>query len=645
MSGDTGAYWPTATAGTAGGEGANALNQPRSRGTLKTRVSGTSDKAATVTVGGVTALRESPADRYWDAALPNYSQNASLTVSATLAGQTTQTGTVQAVTRPGHETLAYDEDGNLTADAQWTYEWDAENRLRRMKRNATGASWGAPDRELEFTYDYVGRRIRKLVKENGAIASDCKFLYDGWNLIAEIDTATGKIVRSHVWGLDVASSLTATGGVGALVLQTVHSDTALTSYHVAYDGGGHVTALVTRAPGTAADGKVAVAYEYGPYGEKVRAAVDPALSAALKQVLATQPFRFSTKFTDGETGLVYYGLRYYDPSLGRFLNRDPIGEAGGENLYAIVGNRPINDFDVYGLYSFDEFFNDSGNFVVGFGDSMSFGITRAIRDNLSFYDGTVDYGSQSYRAGEYSEVALEFAVTGGSVALTKAALKRAALEGSTKFAADRVAARATARLSTGATVNGNRAIAHHVNPLLGHPGVPGYQAGMHALFPTAGLPKAIRNAGRNVRVVNAAEHGAAHLRLLRQENFLRTLFSPTLIAARLGRNAAADSIETMKIRASSQGSSQPGSDADGDLLSEYAPGEWLSPFTANYYPSGSWDDFSYSPSGLRSLGDDVVMLPTVYVTSNGSETDPSSPVVGQKAVAPSTGVVKPTGGG
>jgi RHS repeat-associated protein len=122
------------------------------------------------------------------------------------------------------------------------------------------------------------------------------------------------------------------------------------SYHVAYDGGGNVTALVTRAPGGAGDGKVAVAYEYGPFGETVRAAVDPGLSAALRQELATQPFRFSTKFTDGETGLVYYGLRYYDPGLGRFLNRDPLGEAGGENLYAFVGNGPVNRLDVLGAW-------------------------------------------------------------------------------------------------------------------------------------------------------------------------------------------------------------------------------------------------------------------------------------------------------
>ena len=65
------------------------------------------------------------------------------------------------------------------------------------------------------------------------------------------------------------------------------------------------------------------------------------------------PFRHSTKYTDNESGLVYYGHRYYSPSLGRFINRDPIGEAGGLNLYGFVGNSPVNGFDVLGLTELD----------------------------------------------------------------------------------------------------------------------------------------------------------------------------------------------------------------------------------------------------------------------------------------------------
>ena len=90
------------------------------------------------------------------------------------------------------------------------------------------------------------------------------------------------------------------------------------------------------------------------------------------------PFRFSTKYLDSDgarkrvdgdaggvarraeeagapwalmrqSGLIYYGFRYYSPSLGRFLNRDPLGELGGNNLYAFVENDPVNGWDYLGL--------------------------------------------------------------------------------------------------------------------------------------------------------------------------------------------------------------------------------------------------------------------------------------------------------
>jgi RHS repeat-associated protein len=60
------------------------------------------------------------------------------------------------------------------------------------------------------------------------------------------------------------------------------------------------------------------------------------------------PFGFSTKYTDNETDLVYYGYRYYSPALGRWLSRDPIEEQGGLNLYAFVNNDPVNKVDVIG---------------------------------------------------------------------------------------------------------------------------------------------------------------------------------------------------------------------------------------------------------------------------------------------------------
>jgi RHS repeat-associated protein len=64
---------------------------------------------------------------------------------------------------------------------------------------------------------------------------------------------------------------------------------------------------------------------------------------------ADNKFRFSTKYQDDETGLVYYGYRYYSPQLGRWINRDPIEESGGNNLYGFVRNDPVNGWDIQGL--------------------------------------------------------------------------------------------------------------------------------------------------------------------------------------------------------------------------------------------------------------------------------------------------------
>ncbi len=229
------------------------------------------------------------------------------------------------------EGFNYDTDGNLENDEVWAYEWDAENRLRRMSR--TGES-------LDFKYDYTGRRVEK-VHTLGAAVTTTRFVYEGFNLIAEMDGSAG-VLRSFVWGLDESGTTQGAGGVGGLLMIV----DGASKYLTAYDGSGNLTALIDEA-----DGSVAAAYEYGPFGEPLRASGDYA---------DANPFRFSTKYTDSETGLVYFGLRYYNATSGRFINRDPIGEAGGLNLYGFVGNDPINRVDFLGLCSADDFFKDCG---------------------------------------------------------------------------------------------------------------------------------------------------------------------------------------------------------------------------------------------------------------------------------------------
>ena len=108
-----------------------------------------------------------------------------------------------------------------------------------------------------------------------------------------------------------------------------------TNCFVAFDGNGNVSALFN-----AADGTVLANYEYGPFGELIR---------ATGPMAKLNPAREGTKFYDDETDMAYYGYRYYNPSTGRWLSRDPIEENGGVNLYAFVNNQPVNAADICGL--------------------------------------------------------------------------------------------------------------------------------------------------------------------------------------------------------------------------------------------------------------------------------------------------------
>jgi RHS repeat-associated protein len=313
----------------AGHPGANNLNQVKVRANLKTRVSGVADATATLTVDGNTLSRNGTT-RYWDIALSSTDQYRQFSVSSSLSGTPIS---VWALFRPATETLTYDLDGNVLSDGVWNYTWNAENRLTQMT-NIPAQSWGMPVRVLWFVYDYLGRRVAKTTYDNGTTTIR-RYIYQDWNLIAELDN-TLAVVRSHAWGLDLQGSLHSSGGVGALVLSVAHTSSSLTAYHIASDANGNVTALVNST------GSPAAAYEYDPYGQLLRKSGPEA---------TINPFRFSTKFVDQETGLIYYGYRYYDPGIGRFINRDTIGEAGGNNLYAFVSNNPINRWDYLGQRS------------------------------------------------------------------------------------------------------------------------------------------------------------------------------------------------------------------------------------------------------------------------------------------------------
>jgi RHS repeat-associated protein len=240
---------------------------------------------------------------------------------------------------PATESFGYDLDGNLTTDGRWQYTWDGENRLVQMIANPNIAVPAGAKLKLVFEYDAKGRRIWKQIytwntgtsSYNSTAAVDLKFLYDGWNLLAELNSANS-LQRAYLWGSDLSRSMQGAGGVGGLIAM---KSTAGGAHFAAYDGNGNVMALVDASLGT-----YSAQYEYGPFGELLRATGSQA---------KTNPFRFSTKFTDGESDLFYYGYRYYNTSTGSWLNRDPIEEKGGNNLHRFVHNDCVNRFDRHGL--------------------------------------------------------------------------------------------------------------------------------------------------------------------------------------------------------------------------------------------------------------------------------------------------------
>ncbi len=309
---------------------ANTLNQYTSRTvTNAVDILGIANAGGTVTVNSQSVYRRY---EYFDKALTIDNSNApvwqSVTNSAT--GATTVTGNVWVPKTP--ENYGYDLDGNQTSDGRWNYTWDAENRLIRLVANTAVG----PQQRIDFEYDWQGRRIAKKVWNNtggtGTPATYLKFVYDGWNVIAELDgNNANALKRSFIWGLDLSGSMQGAGGVGGLL---AIKPTSGNPTFAAYDANGNVTGLIDATTGTTTGN-----FEYGPFGEIIRLTPN-----ANNQ----SPFRFSTKYTDDESDFLYYGYRYYNTSTGRWLSRDTIGEKDTLNLYAFTRNRAIDNVDLLG---------------------------------------------------------------------------------------------------------------------------------------------------------------------------------------------------------------------------------------------------------------------------------------------------------
>ena len=215
----------------------------------------------------------------------------------------------------------YDDDGNMLTCMGWTQVWNGENRLSETVKGNV---------RLQFTYDYLGRRIEKKVFNGAELEQHIRFVYDGYLLIEELNALDENAeICKYTWQNGLKSKKN---------LLSVYDATDNTHYFFNYDANQNISEI------TNALGEIVAHYEYSPFGKII---VSEGTYADKNH------FKFSCEYYDKETNLIYYNFRYYNSDLGRWLSRDPFEELGGNNLYGFVKNNPTNYVDVLGLFEDD----------------------------------------------------------------------------------------------------------------------------------------------------------------------------------------------------------------------------------------------------------------------------------------------------
>ena len=283
----------------------------------------------------------------------------------------------------------------------FTYDYMGRRVSKRVE-TYNGSSWPETSDEL-FVYDGWTLDTPRLAGRDGLQGSPGALplaASQGWNVVMVLDglnsnASTRKYTldtappalrdgsqrdpgasplatsQGYTWGLDLSGSIHGAGGIGGLLAAVEEHDPQSSTddekFWYFYDAE-PLTRRATRSVGacgprampvrrvkghgnvgqvlnatSTSNITIAAHYEYDPYGNLINS-TGPYKDA--------NPFRFSTKWYDVETGLYYYGYRYYSPHLGRWISTDPIGENGGLNLQLFALNEPVGTVDVLGLAKF-----------------------------------------------------------------------------------------------------------------------------------------------------------------------------------------------------------------------------------------------------------------------------------------------------
>jgi RHS repeat-associated protein len=203
----------------------------------------------------------------------------------------------------------YDAAGNITANGTLTFTYDTWGRLATVKQGAST--------KATYRYNAFGQRVSKVA---GSVTT--YYVYDDTGLLLGEYNSSGTAIQEFVW-LD---------GLPAMIL------TPSANYYVHPDHLGTPRLVYNAA------GKIIWRWNSDPFGATA-ANEDPDGD----KVKFTFNLRFPGQVFDKESGLHYNYFRDYDPSIGRYVQADPIGLKGGWNVYGYVGGNPLSKIDLFGL--------------------------------------------------------------------------------------------------------------------------------------------------------------------------------------------------------------------------------------------------------------------------------------------------------
>ncbi len=231
-------------------------------------------------------------------------------------GRQIQINDLNQVTHANGKSYTYDPSGNILSDTTGEYSYDALDRLITVTKN---------EEKYRYIYDSQNRRIAKRkyrkTAEGWSLERTIKFLYQDNSDVGSIED--GQVTSFRPLGEGRGAE------IGAAFAIEINENV----YIPFYDQAGSVTVLVDTSTNTPI-----YSARYSSFGQ------------VEKSTGIDSPYQFSSKRYDPESGWIYFGRRYYDPSLGRWTTGDPAGYSDGFNLYAYVRNNPLTFVDQFGLF-------------------------------------------------------------------------------------------------------------------------------------------------------------------------------------------------------------------------------------------------------------------------------------------------------